>query len=164
MKNWLLQRLWAPLLGFLRQGMSPERLALCLAIGIVVGNMPILGVATILCTLIALVWRLNLPAIQLVQWLMTPTQPLLIIPYVRLGEWLAGAPPQPLSIKAGMALLTQGLGTAVHELWDAILHAGLAFLVVAPPAIYLLYRALTPWLRHVARGLKRRAPAAEVSS
>ena len=163
MKNWLYRRLWSPLLGLLRQGMSPERLALCLAIGIVIGNIPILGIATILCTVIALVWRLNLPAIQLVQWLMTPTQPFLIIPYVRLGEWLAGAPRQPLSIKAGMALLAQDVGSMVHELWDAVLHAGLAFILVAPPAIFLLYRLLTPWLRHVARGLKRGPPAAETA-
>ena len=56
------------------------------AIGVVVGNIPILGVSTILCTAIALGFRLNLAAIQLTQALMAPSQLLLIIPFVLLGE------------------------------------------------------------------------------
>lgn len=144
MGNWLKRRLWDPLLGLLKSGISPERLALCVAIGIVVGNIPILGTSTILCTLIALLFRLNLPAIQLVQAAMAPTQLLLIIPYVRLGEWILQVPPQPLSVKAGVALLAAGVGTAVVTLWDAILHAGLAFLLVGPIATWALYRLLRP--------------------
>ncbi len=144
MGNWLKRRLWEPLLALLRAGISPDRLALCVAIGIVVGNIPILGLSTILCTVIALLFRLNLPAMQLVQAAMAPTQLLLIIPYVRLGEWILQVPPQPLSIKAGMALLAAGVGTAVVTLWDAILHAGLAFLIVGPIATWALYRILRP--------------------
>ena len=144
MGNWLRRRLWDPLLALLKAGISPDRLALCVAIGIVVGNIPILGTSTILCTIIALLFRLNLPAMQLVQAAMAPTQLLLIIPYVRLGEWIARAPPQPLSIKAGMALLASGVGTAIVTLWDAILHAGLAFLIVGPIATWALYRIFRP--------------------
>jgi hypothetical protein len=36
----------------------------------------------------------------------------MIIPFVRLGEWMVRAPPQPLSIKEGFALIGQGAGTA----------------------------------------------------
>ena len=105
MGNWLYRKILAPLLALLRQGVSPSRLALCVAIGIVVGNIPILGVSTILCSLIALLFRLNLPAMQIVQAAMAPSQILLIIPFVRLGEWIMRDPPQPLSIEAGMQLL-----------------------------------------------------------
>jgi uncharacterized protein (DUF2062 family) len=149
-KRWLLHRLWDPLLRFLKQGIAPDRLALCVAIGIVVGNIPILGVSTILCTLIALLFRLNLAAMQAVQAAMAPTQLLLIIPYVRLGEWLLQAPRQPLSIRAGLALMTQGAGTAVMTLWEAILHAGLAFLLVAPVATYAIYRIMRPLFERAA--------------
>lgn len=142
--NWLRRRILEPLLALLRQGISPSRLALCVAIGVVVGNIPILGVSTLLCTAIALVFRLNLPAIQLVQAAMAPTQILLIIPFVRLGEWILRLPPQPLSIKEGLALLAQGAGHAIVVLWDAILHAGLAWILVAPVAVFLLYKLLTP--------------------
>jgi uncharacterized protein (DUF2062 family) len=139
----LYRKIIEPLLAFLKQGMSPRRLALCVAIGVVVGNIPILGVSTILCTLIALLFRLNLPAIQLVQAFMEPTQVLLIIPFVRMGEWLLQAPHQPLSIKAATALIATGVVPAVRGLWDAIVHAGFAWLLMAPLAIYVFYKALT---------------------
>jgi uncharacterized protein (DUF2062 family) len=73
LKNWLNWRPLEPLVALLRQGISPRRLALCVAIAVVVGNIPILGVSTILCACIALIFRLNLPVIQLVQAAMAPT-------------------------------------------------------------------------------------------
>src|SRR5208283_2319958 len=105
--NRLHRRLVEPLLALLIQGISPDRLALCVAVGVVVGNIPILGVSTLTCSIVALVFRLNLPAILLVQAAMAPTQVLLMIPFVRLGEWITRAPPQPVSINAALALMAQ---------------------------------------------------------
>jgi uncharacterized protein (DUF2062 family) len=164
MKNWLYRRLIEPLLALLRQGITPSSLALSVAIGIVVGNIPILGVSTILCTFIALAFRLNLPAMQLAQAAMAPTQILLIIPFVRLGEWILRAPRQALSIKAGLALIQQGVWHAVIELWDAIIHAGFAWVLVAPFCTYFFYRILTPLFAQAAARVRRRpAPAASVA-
>jgi uncharacterized protein (DUF2062 family) len=156
LKNWLKHRLLDPLLALLRQGMSPRRLALCAAIAIVVGNIPILGVSTILCTLIALPFRLNLPAIQLLQAGMAPTQLLLIIPFVRLGEWITRAPCQVISIKEGLLLISQGVWQAVVVLRDAIFHAGLAWILVAPFCTYAFYRLLTPIFERLAAQVQRR--------
>ena len=68
---------------------------------------------------------------------MAPTQLLLIIPYVRMGEWIARAPIEPLSIQAGMAVISQGIGRAVIVLWSAILHAGLAWTLTTPILVFL---------------------------
>lgn len=144
MKKWLYRRILEPLLGLLSQGVSPDRLALCVAIGMVVGNVPILGISTILCTAIALTFRLNLPAIQIVQAAMAPTQILLIIPFVRIGEWILRVPAQPLSIENGLTLLAHGAGHAIAELRDAILHAGFAWVLIAPFAVLLFYHFFTP--------------------
>jgi uncharacterized protein (DUF2062 family) len=143
-----------PLVALLMQGIAPHRLALCVAIGVVVGNIPILGVSTILCAAIALTFRLNLPAIQIVQAAMAPTQLLLIIPFVRLGEWILRAPREPLSLAQGMALLAQGAGHAIGVLWDSILHAGLAWMLVAPLAVYSIYRLLIPVFVRAAAQIK----------
>jgi uncharacterized protein (DUF2062 family) len=153
-KNRLQRRLFEPLLALLTQGISPPRLALCVSLGVMIGNIPILGVSTILCALIALLFRLNLPAIQLVQAAMAPSQLLLIIPFVRLGEWLVGAPPQPVSIEATRALLAQGVWHTVVVLWDAILHAGLAWALLAPVCVYVLYRLLTPLFERAAAEIR----------
>lgn len=155
MRNWLHRKLVEPLIALLVRGISPGRLALCVSIGVVVGNIPILGVSTILCSLIAIVFRLNLPAIQLVQAAMAPSQLLLIIPFVRLGEWLTHAPEQALSIKAGLAVIAQGVWHAVVVLKDAIFHAGIAWLLVAPGCIYLLHRLLTPLFERMAAQIDR---------
>jgi hypothetical protein len=156
LKNWLTRRLLEPLLALLRQGVSPRRLALCVAIAIVVGNIPILfGVSTITCAFIALMFRLNLPVIQLVQGAMAPTQVLLIIPFVRLGEWILRAPPQVVSIKAALALMSQGMWQAVVVLRDAIFHAALGWALIAPFWIYLLYRILTPAFERMAAQIGR---------
>jgi uncharacterized protein (DUF2062 family) len=151
--SWLRRRIFNPLLALLSQGIAPDRLALCVAIGVVVGNVPILGISTILCAAIALAFRLNLPAIQIVQAAMAPTQILLIIPFVRLGEWIVHAPRQSVSIKEWVALLQEGAGHAAAALWDAIFHAGFAWALLAPFAVFLFYKLLTPvFARAAARG------------
>ena len=154
MKIRLRRRFLDPLLILLSQGVSPDRLALCVAIGVVVGNIPILGVSTILCTVIALAFRLNLPAIQIVQAAMAPTQLLLIIPFVRLGEWILRVPGRPLSLKEGLDLVAQGAGHAIVALRDAILHAGFAWILVAPIAVFSFYKLLTPLFERAATQIK----------
>lgn len=155
MRKWLHRKLVHPLLALLMQGISPQRLALCVAIGVVVGNVPVLGVSTIICAVVALIFRLNLPAIQLVQAAMAPTQLLLIIPFVRLGEWLMHAPKQAVSIKAGLALMAQGVWHSVVVLKDAILHAGVAWALIAPFSVYVIYRLLIPLFERAAVELQR---------
>jgi uncharacterized protein (DUF2062 family) len=148
--SWLKRRVLGPLLELLRQGTSPNRLALCVAIGVVIGNIPILGVSTILCAALALTFRLNLPAIQLIQAAMAPTQLLLIIPFVRLGEWLLGAPRQAVSLEAGLAVMREGIGSTVVVLREVILHASFAWCLIAPLATLLLYGFLSPMFKKAA--------------
>jgi hypothetical protein len=119
----------------------------------------VLGVSTVLCTVVALGLRLNLPAIQLVNYAVAPLQLLLIIPFVRLGEHLAGAVPEPLSIPAGLALLANGVAHAVEVLSGAILHAALGWAVLGPPGIALLYLLFRPLLERVAARLRARDAA-----
>ncbi len=154
MKSQLHRRVREPLLTLLKQGISPDRLALCIAIGVVVGNIPILGISTILCAAIALIFRLNLAAIQIAQAAMAPTQIMLIIPFVRLGEWILRAPPQAVSIKDALALPAQGVGRAVAALWDSVVHAGFAWGLVAPFAVFLIYKLLTPVFQRTAAKIK----------
>lgn len=134
------RRLIEPILDLLRQGVTPEKIALSLAFGLGVGIFPVLGVSTVLCTAIAIVLRLNLPAIQLVNYLASPLQLALIIPFVRVGESVMGIAPQPLSIEEGFRLMAIGVMHAVTVLWDAIVHAALGWILLGPVLIFVLYR------------------------
>jgi uncharacterized protein (DUF2062 family) len=153
----LQQRVWGPLMALLRQGVTPARLALSLALGIGIGLIPVLGVSTALCAMVALGLGLNLPAIQLVNYLLTPLQLLLIIPQLRLGEWLVGAPPFPVTLESGLALLSHGVVDAVRVLSTAIFHATLGWLAAAPPLTVLLYLVLASAFRR--RSFNSRATA-----
>jgi uncharacterized protein (DUF2062 family) len=160
MKEFFKRKIADPLLALLKQGVAPERLALCVAVGIAIGLVPVLGVSTLLATLVALTFKLNLPAIQLAQVSMSAFQLLLIVPFVRLGEWMTQAAAQPVSISAGLALMKQGIWHAVVVLKDAIIHASIAWIVVAPIGIFILYRILKPVFARAATSL----PGAKAAS
>lgn len=150
MRDFLRRRLVAPLLGLLRQGISPDKLAQSLAFGTGVGIFPVLGVSTPALTVLALWLRLNLPAIQLLNYLVSPLQLALIIPFVRVGEWISGAPPQPLTVSAGLEILGRGAWQAIVVLWDAIVHAAIGWIVIGPWLIWLLYRLFRPVMQRAA--------------
>src|SRR3954467_6597463 len=103
--RFLRRRLIDPVIDLLRQGVTPEKIALSLAFGLGIGIFPVLGISTVLCTVVALALRLNLPAIQLVNYLASPLQLALIIPFVRVGEHVLGLPAQPLSVSEGFRIL-----------------------------------------------------------
>jgi len=149
MADFFKRRLVAPLLLLLRQGVTPEKLALSLALGVTIGLIPVLGVSTPLCALLAIALRLNMPAIQLVNYLLMPAQLALIIPFLRFGEQLAGAPRYPVTLESGLALLSRGVWNAVRILWDAIVHATLGWLVLAPFTAFILYSIFKPVFRRV---------------
>jgi len=158
MSHFLRRRLIDPLLALLTQGITPQKLALSIAIGAIVGIFPVLGTTTVLVTLAAAGLRLNMVAVHTVHYSMTPVQILLIIPFARVGEHLVGAPPQQLSIKQGMELISHGALNAVVVLWDAIVHAVIGWLALGPIAIVVAYLVLR-WLLLRVR-LPSRQPAA----
>jgi uncharacterized protein (DUF2062 family) len=158
MREFFRQRVINPLRGLLMQGLSPHELALCLALGAGVGVFPILGVSTPLLTCIAIARRLNIAVIQLVSYLVAPVQLALFIPFVRAGEWVIGAPRQPITLEEGMRILADDVWQAIVILRDAILHASIGWLLIGPPIIYILYRSLIPVFEHTAQRLKMQSP------
>src|SRR5690242_16181112 len=86
MEDVLKERLLQPVVDLLRQGVTPEKIALSMALGATLGVFPALGWTTILCAIAAFALRLNLPAIQLVNYLVYPAQLALLLPFFRLGE------------------------------------------------------------------------------
>jgi uncharacterized protein (DUF2062 family) len=101
-EGFLHRRLVRPVLDLLRQGVTPEKIALSLALGVALGVFPVLGSTTALCALAALALRLNLPAIQIVNYFVYPLQIALLIPFFRLGERLFRAPIFPFPFRRFM--------------------------------------------------------------
>ncbi len=159
MRRWRAQQ-WQQIEGWLRQGTSPRKLALTLALGFAIGCIPIVGVPTALCFAVAFTFRLNVPAIQAANYMAMPLQVLLILPFIRLGGWLfAGSHPQVLTANA---LFHQ---SPVKLLWASGSVAGQAlgaWIVIAGPAVLLMTMALTLVLRRVPALTAERADSAEL--
>jgi len=149
-RGFFYSRVIAPIVALLTQGITPEKIALSLAFGIVLGVFPVLGSTTILCAAAALIFRLNLPAIQLVNYLIYPLQLFFLLPFIRLGEMLFRAAPLQLSLAQMLAMARADLPHAIATLWLAGVHAMSAWLLIGPPAILLLYFLLSRALRQVA--------------
>jgi uncharacterized protein (DUF2062 family) len=152
MKAFLQKRLVRPILQLLTQGITPEKIALSLAFGIMLGVFPVLGTTTLLCLIAALVFRLNLAAVQLVNFLVYPLWFALLIPFIRLGERLFGAPPLAMTVTQMLALAHADLLHSVSVLWLTSLRAAAAWLLVGPVGIIVLYLILVPIIRRLARG------------
>jgi uncharacterized protein (DUF2062 family) len=135
------------LLEFLKMGITPERLALCIALGIVLGVVPALGTSTILCTIAAFSLRLNLAAIQMVNYFTYPLQLALLIPFIRAGEFLFGAESLELSVGGIQRMLQEDLWGTVISLWQTTIQALVAWVLIAPAAVASVYFILTPLLK-----------------
>lgn len=149
--SWLRRRLVDPTLALLRQGITPPKLALCFALGIVVGSFPVLGLTSLLCAGVALALRLNLPAIQLANWIAYPLQLAVLIPFYRAGEWLFGVTDHiDLTPDKLVAMFRADLWGSVVALWDTTMRAIVAWSLLAGPAIALTYVLLLPLFRRLA--------------
>ena len=135
-----------PILEFFRQGLTPEKLSFTIALGITLGVIPVLGSTALLCTLAAIAYRLNLAAIQIVNWLVYPLQLILLIPFYRIGGWIFRTPPSELSAVHILALIRTNVLHAIATLWTITIHAVVAWLVLGSIATGLLYLLLVPVL------------------
>jgi uncharacterized protein (DUF2062 family) len=133
--------------GWLSQGISPERLALTLALGFAIGCLPMIGIPTALCLVIAFGLRLNLPAIQAANYAAMPLQVALMFPFVRLGGWMF-ASGNHVALNQGTMAHTSPL----KVIWASGSMAGQAFgawFVTAIPMVLLMTLVLTALLRRV---------------
>jgi hypothetical protein len=114
-------------------GLPAEKIALIIAVGLVLGTFPVLGCATVLCALAAPAFRLNPVVLQLMNQIVTPAQYALVLPFARLGSRMIGS--------------VSGLGGAVI---DAV--AG--WFCISVPLGIVLYLALLYLLRARTQVLK----------
>ena len=149
-QSFFYRKLIQPIIDLLRQGITPEKIALSLAIGVCLGVFPVLGSTTALCTVAAIVFRLNLPAIQLVNYFVYPLQLALLIPFIRFGEIIFRAPHVSLSLTIIFESIKRSAWQTTKTYWTSGWHAMIAWCLVGPLAIWILYLVFIPVLRRLA--------------
>ena len=98
MNKFLKNKLINPLLDILKKGMSPQKLSLTVTLGIIIGIMPFLVVGSYLLLLLAIILRLNIPVIQLVNHAVIVVKIALFVPFLKIGKTIFEVPKIPYEL------------------------------------------------------------------
>ncbi|KAF3340748.1 hypothetical protein FCM35_KLT09592 [Carex littledalei] len=128
---WLHKKIVDPLLQILKKGAEPRQLAFSTAVGMALGVFPIFGVTVFLCAVAIAILRerCHAPTIMLTNFVVTPLELSLVIPFLRLGESISGGAHFPLTKDALKLVAT---GQASSEVLLAVLHAHVLTLLQPP--------------------------------
>jgi len=137
-------KIFNPLINFLKEGLSPEKLALSVALGFTIGIIPVLGITTIMCALVAVIFRINMPAIQLVNYFVYPLQLILFIPLLKFGASIFPSEGLVFSISFIKELLQQDFWMAAQLFWKANLGAVILWFAISPVIIAIIYYSVLP--------------------
>ncbi|MDB5972636.1 MAG: hypothetical protein JWQ90_5086 [Hydrocarboniphaga sp.] len=133
----------------LRRGITPHQLALTFAVASVLSLFPVLGTTTLLCIIVGTLMKLNHPLMQLVNYLMTGLQLLLLLPLWKAGEWL-GAPHLSLSFEELKTRFDAAPWQSTRDFGEILLGGIGIWVLCAPVWIALVYAIMRPLLTHLA--------------
>jgi uncharacterized protein (DUF2062 family) len=168
------RRISDPILQQLTQGITPEKIAMTLAVGTALACFPILGTTTLLCLFFGIALRLNQPLIQLVNALCTLPHLLVIYLLFKLGAVLFGVHPSHtegmgdfivrspharFNVFMFLGIFSKAHRPFLHRMEMSALHSIVAWLMVAPVWIAGVYWSTLPFLR---RALRTRVVVVEI--
>ena len=155
-QTWWRRWFVAPLMTQLTRGISVDRLAWSISLGIVLGIFPILGSTTLICLLAAWGFRLNHVAMQVFKEAVYPIHLLMIPVFIHLGERIAGVPLVSFSIPELIGKFNADPLLFVRNFGMAAWHGVSAWLLIAPVAAVLIKGLATPIVRHLATTVRKR--------
>ncbi len=147
--NYWRERIAAVIVAQLVQGVTPQKVALSIALGISLGVIPVLGITTMLCAVVGLRLKLNQPIIQLVNWLVYPLQLALLLVFVRIGEWITHAPVVIFSVPQLIQIFHESPMKFLQVFWVGQLQGLAAWLFIAPIFPAIVFFALVPPLKRL---------------
>jgi len=151
-KSFWRRRVLDVILAQLKQGITPQKISLTLALGMALGIFPILGATTLLCFLFGLWLKLNQPIIQVVNYLIYPLQLVLILVFVRIGEFIVRATPVSFSIPELFRKFHESPREFFRQFGMTGVHGIIGWLLVAPFVAAGLYFLFLPLMKKLARG------------
>ena len=124
------------------QGISKRDCAQAIALAITIGLFPILGFSTLIITAIVYFRRLNQPLAQAFNWICGPIKLALIIPFIRVGEFLFGADRFVLNLGELSRQFYENSWATLSEFAWTFLHA-IAGWACCAPIIYLIVNTIS---------------------
>lgn len=136
-----------PVVGQLKQGISPDKLGWSIGAGVTVGIFPVWGTRAWICLLTGWLFKLNQPVLHIFKSMLYPVQVILMIPFIQMGQMLYGEPRLRLSAEILKREFDHGAWEFAREFGWIILRASTAWLLVAPFLLLGLKWIVTPILR-----------------
>lgn len=134
-----MKKLLAMIQHLLREGLSPERIALAVALGLTIGVFPIYSPMSLMVIFLAWLLKLNKPLSLAAYYSMTLVMPLLIIPFLRLGEWAARAETASIHLVELSRRFSETPMETLQEFGWSFAHAIFGWALIAPILTGLLY-------------------------
>lgn len=145
-----------PLLAQLTQGITPDKIALTIAVGSALAMFPIIGVTSLLCLLAGVLLRLNQPILQMFNQTLFPLHVAAIWLCARWGEALFR---EPHAQYGGLRAMARHMG---HLFWHnqagfwgefgtLVWHAIVVWALLAPFWMLAMYFIARPVVRALAR-------------
>jgi uncharacterized protein (DUF2062 family) len=124
---------------FLKKGMKPSPMAAAISSGLILGVFPIYGPISLLALGLAWAFRLNVPLMFAGYYSMAFVKPILILPFIRLGEFIFQAKPMSISLLELAQRFHEHAGDTLREFGWAFVHAMVGWAVVVPLLALILY-------------------------
>ncbi len=126
-------------------GLSANKLALSITIGIIAGLFPVIGATTILSLFLTMLFRQNLLVVQSVQWTMALFQILLIIPFMQVGAYILSQQAIHINIEQISLAFKPGIISGIKTIGIFHLYAIFTWVILSIPTgaiSYFVFRAI----------------------
>ena len=138
-KNWNIRALKLKTVALFKQGLSPKELLKSILVASLFSIIPIVGVTTVLLTILSVKRKLNLPIMIALSYLMWPIQLLMIIPFINIGEFIFSIPQSHHSAQEIIASFQESFFGTLSQLSFELLCGFGGWLLTAVPFFTLVY-------------------------
>ncbi|MBP6759763.1 MAG: DUF2062 domain-containing protein [Flavobacterium sp.] len=130
-----------------KQGLTPKEISKSIIVSGLISTIPILGVSTFIITTISLKSKLNLPIMIALSYLMWPIQILLIIPFIRVGEFIFSVPQNHHTVEEIISSFQNSFFQTLGQLSFELLCGLGGWLLTATPVAFGVYLLVDLFLK-----------------
>lgn len=122
-----------------KQGLTPKELSQSIIVSALISIIPILGVSTFMISTIGIKYKLNLAIMIALSYLMWPVQILMLIPFIRIGQFIFGVPSNHHTIDEILTSFQHGFLATLSQLSVELLCGFGGWVLTAIPTAFGLY-------------------------
>ena len=143
----IIRRELHPYRTILKEGVPIEKLISSISVGTVSGLFPLIGLTSVVCFFLTIARKQNAVIAQTINWLLTPVQLLLIIPFMRLGATLLMREPIKITLKEIINAFSEGVLHGFATVGILHVYAILSWAIIAIPLLIIVQLALPAGIR-----------------